>query len=158
VELEEIKQRLEYLEDLEAIKQLQTAYVNCLTFAKWDELLDCFDDDITLDTGQGSGQGNITVGKDRLGKLFKEKMSQIHVGKEGNFLVQPVISVNGDRATGNWLIYMMNVHEIKTNQWLNWVQGIYDCEYVRINGKWKIRYIKWRARLKNIASQIQLIL
>ena len=43
--LEEIKKRLRVVEDIEEIKQLQYRYLNCVMFAKWDEIMDCFAED-----------------------------------------------------------------------------------------------------------------
>jgi SnoaL-like domain len=54
--------------------------------------------------------------------------------------------VNGDRAKGKWLLYMMYCYP-RTGQSLFWVQGFYNMEYVRENGKWKISYMNWTERM-----------
>jgi len=35
----------------------------------------------------------------------------------------------------------------RTGQSLFWVQGFYNMEYVRENGKWKISYMNWTERM-----------
>jgi hypothetical protein len=53
---------------------------------------------------------------------------------------------DGDRAKGKWLLYMMYCYP-HTGQSLFWVQGFYNMEYVRENGKWKISYMNWTERM-----------
>ena len=77
---------------------------------------------------------------------FQEGISKTHVGKEGDFEVHPIISVDGDTAKGNWVMYIMYFYP-RTGQSLFWVQGIYDVDYIRENGEWKFKYLKWRERL-----------
>jgi ketosteroid isomerase-like protein len=138
--LEEMGKRLQALEDLEQVKQLQIRYVNCLMFAKWDEIMDCFTDDCVLDVFVGR---EVPIkGTEEIEKAFRELISRKHIGKEGDIVTHPIVSVDGDKATGNWLIYFMEHH---TTDWQppGWVVATYDAEYVRINGEWKISYIKW---------------
>jgi hypothetical protein len=150
--LEELEKRISILEDIEEIKKLQARYINCLTTADWDNLLDCFTEDAVIDIKTK------TRGKKELTKLFKEVISKNHVGLEGNFLVQPIISVEGDKAKGNWLFYVQfaqprklarKIDEIyySNDEAPDWMQGYYDMEYSRIDGKWKICFLKWKCRL-----------
>jgi hypothetical protein len=90
-------------EDIEQIKQLHIRYVNALTFIKWNDAIDRFAEDSSLDV-QYSG---LIKGKDNIAHFFREMLPQIHIGKEGIFTVHPLIEVDGDRAKGNWLMYMM---------------------------------------------------
>ena len=98
--LEEMEKRLRTLEDIEQIKQLQARYVNCLINTEWDELLDCFSVDGDVDLHSGYARG-----KEAISKLFREKISVTHIGQEGLYEVHPVISVDGNRAKGSWLLY-----------------------------------------------------
>lgn len=141
--LEEIEKRLQVLEDIEQIKQLQYRYLNCVMFATYDDIGDCFAENSTIDFG---APGHPIKGKGAIEKFFKEMLAKIHVGKEGNFEVHPIISVDGDKATGNWVMYIMYFYP-RTGQSLFWVQGIYDVEYVRENGQWKFSLLGWRERL-----------
>jgi len=151
--LEELEKRIRTLEDIEEIKQLQVRYVNCLTTTEWDKLVDCFAENGVVDLTVGSSRG-----KEEIAKFFKETISVTHIGKEGNFVVHPTISVEGDRAKGSWLLYthFSQPHKIQILPAVtaeedapDWMQGYYAMEYIRENGKWKISLLKWRGRLRS---------
>lgn len=141
--IEEIEKRLQVVEDIEQIKQLHNRYMNALTFIDWDAIIACFAEESTLDVEFGG----FISGKTAIAKFFKEMLSRIHIGKEGIFAVHPLITVDGDLAKGNWLMYIMYADH-RTWQSRYWLQGIYDAQYVRVNGEWKFRHLQWRPRLE----------
>lgn len=138
----DLEQRIRALEDLERIKRRMRAYVNALVFVRWDEVLDCFTDDATVEIGISGAH----AGRAAIARLFKADIGTRHVGKEMIFLAHPVIDVAGDHATGTWLLYHMftEASHIQTHAW---VQGVYDCEYVRTGDDWKIDKLTWKQRL-----------
>ena len=149
--IEEMEKRLRNLEDIEEIKQLQVSYVNYLITTEWDQLVDCFAENGIVDLYSG-----YATGKNEISKLFKEKISVTHIGHEGLSVVHPVIKVDGDKAKGSWLLYTHFSQPHKIQVFTNppteadapdWMQGYYEMEYVRENGKWKISQLKWRRRL-----------
>ena len=146
-----MEKRVTLLEDTEKIKKLQAHYVNSLNLADYDELLNCFAEEAIVDLHAG-----YAVGKNQIRDLFKNEISLVHVGQEGPFSVHPIITVNGDNAEGSWLLYIQYarprkfVHKpvnLSTNEAPDWQQGYYDMKYVKMNGEWKIAYLKWRCRL-----------
>jgi hypothetical protein len=146
---EEMEERLKLLEkrqqateDIEAIKQLQYRYMNSFMKAEWDEVLKCFAEDCFLDVLPGNDP---VTGIEQIEKIFKGILAGTHVGKEGEIVLHPIIHVNGDRAKGNWIMYMLWSHS-RTWHPLFWVQGAYDAEYTRLNGQWKFSYLKHRVR------------
>jgi ketosteroid isomerase-like protein len=142
--LEEMEKRLRAVEDIEAIKQLQIRYVNYLMLADWDEIMDCFAEDCILDVFVDRDK---TQGKAAIERVFREVVSVKHTGSEGDIIVHPLITVNGDRASGNWVIYFLGA---ETEGWKapGWIRGQYDAEYVREkNGQWKFSMLKWRPTL-----------
>lgn len=149
--LEELEKRLRVLEDIEEIKQIQIRYVNDLTTTDWDDLVDCFSENAYVDLSQGYR------GKEEIAGFYKGEITMTHIGKEGNFLVHPIISVDGDKATGRWLLYTLFSlpHTLQTGAMPapvdapDWMHGFYDMEYVRENGKRKISMLKWRRRLES---------
>jgi hypothetical protein len=155
--LEELEKRIKLTEDIEEIKQLQFRYINCLNFSKWDEITECFSENIELDLGEGSEKGRVIQGKTEIGRLFKETISRVHTGKEGLFIVHPIIAVEGDNASGTWTSYFMHIRSKGEDPLLHWMQGIYNCKYVREKGNWKIGVLKWRSRLKYRQSQMMVI-
>jgi hypothetical protein len=149
--LEEMERRIRNLEDIEAIKQLQVRYVNCLTTIDWDGLVDCFTVDAVVDLTVGKVKG-----KEAIEDFFKKKISITHVGLEGNFVVHPVISVEGDKARGSWLLYtyFSLPHKIQINpsptadvDAPDWMQGYHEMEYVKERSFWKISLLRWTRRI-----------
>ena len=154
---EEMGKRLKIIKDIEDIKRLQYQYINILTFAKWDEVAECFTENGKLDLGEGSEKGRVIEGKAEITRVFKEGISKAHTGREGNYVVHPVIYVDNDEATGTWISYFMHIRSRGEEPLLHWMQGIYDCKYVKENGKWKFSLLKWRSRLKYGQSQMRYI-
>jgi hypothetical protein len=149
--LNELEKRIQILEDIEEIKKLQIHYVNCLITTNWDDLIDCFTDEAVTDTHSGVGRG-----KAEISNIFKKMIARYHIGQEGNFLVHPIITVDGDKAKGSWLLYMQFAQPRKLLPRLpvlsvddapDWMQGFYDIEYQKVDNKWKISYLKWNHRL-----------
>jgi len=140
--LKELEKRVRVTEDIQQIHELQRRYVNALICTEWDDCADCFAENGKVDVylhDPVTGNANIR-------KWFKEELAITHAGKEGDVLVHPVIEVDGDKAKGKWLLYMMYCYP-RTGQSLFWVQGFYNMEYVRENGKWKISYMNWTERM-----------
>jgi hypothetical protein len=140
--LERLEKRVRVTEDIQEIHQLQRRYVNALICTEWDDCADCF-----------AEKGRVDVylhdpveGRENIRKWFKEELSITHAGKEGDILVQPEITINGDRAEGKWLLYMMYAYP-RTGQMLFFVQGFYKNEYVREKGKWRISLMTWSERM-----------
>lgn len=142
VALKNIEKRVRVTEDIQEIHQLQRRYVNALMRTEWDNAVDCFAMNAKIDVYLHKP----ITGKAAIDKWFKEELSITHAGKEGDIVVHPIISVEGDKAKGSWLLYMMYFYP-RTGQSLFWVQGFYDMEYVRENGTWKISLMKWTERM-----------
>lgn len=132
----ELEKRVRVLEDIEAIKQLHVNYVYRLCDLQWDRMLDCFAEDATLEL---LDQG-VVKGKQEISAVFHNVLSQRITRKDGHFVGQPVIAVDGDRAEGHWIMYLFFAEpEVR------WLQGRQDCQYVRVNGEWKFKTMKFTA-------------
>jgi hypothetical protein len=140
--LKELEKRVRITEDIQEIHELQRRYVNALICTEWDECADCFAENAKIDVYLHDPVN----GKAAITKWFKEELSKTHAGKEGDIVVHPLISVDGDKAKGKWLLYMMYAYP-RTGQSLFWVQGFYEMEYVREKGKWKISLMSWSERM-----------
>ena len=138
--LEAIEERIQATEDIEAIKQLQYRYKNAFMQANWDELLDCFAEDATIDIkpdGTSVGKGIAEI------KRQFANMAKVHVGAETDFIYHPIISVSGNKGKGTWMV-TDTMHII--NQPPQSIYGIYKAEYVKINGDWKFSFLQHRHR------------
>ena len=149
--LEDLEKRVKTLEDMDQIQKLQVHYVNCLTTASWGDVFDCFAENGVIDFPQG-----VARGKEEIREIFRKTVAQMHVGLEGNFVVHPIVSVEGDTAKGSWLLYIQfcrprelpeDFVALLGGETPDWMQGFYEMEYVREQGKWKISLLRWRRRL-----------
>lgn len=140
--LKQIEKRVRVTEDIQEIQQLQVSYVNALMCTEWDKAAECFAENAKIDVYLHKP----VKGKAAIVKWFKEELSQTHAGKEGDVCIHPVIAVDGDKAKGKWLLYMMYFYP-RTGQSLFWVQGFYNMEYIREGGRWRISLMNWTERL-----------
>ena len=133
--LEELEKRVRTLEDIEAIKTLHREYLFYISNLEIDKALDCFADTITVEI---SGYG-IRKGKEEVVKFFKDVIyKNVLQSKQGHYTGQAVISIEGSRAKGHWMFYRFVPEPLPER----WVQGRYDCEYIKEDGKWKFSVLK----------------
>ena len=140
--IEALEKKVRIAADVQEIQVLQVRYVNALMCTDWDEAADCFAENAKVDVYLHEP----VSGKNAIAKFFKTELSKTHAGKEGLVCIHPIVTVNGDRASGKWLLYMMYFYP-RTAQSLFWVQGFYQMEYLRENGNWKISLMTWTERL-----------
>jgi ketosteroid isomerase-like protein len=131
--LEEMEKRLQLLEDIEEIKKLHETYVYCLSSRQWDVWLDCFAEDAVADIQMHP----LCRGKKEIEKLIYEDFEMLPK-TPGHLVEQPVITVDGDRAKGYWILYLFHDGDPF------WIQGRHDCEYVKVDGKWKFSLVKFK--------------
>jgi ketosteroid isomerase-like protein len=131
--LEELGKRVRALEDLEEIKKLHQKYMNLMDNLQYKEVLDLFTEDASVEI-RNSG---VLKGKEALTDIYVNKLGR-RPKTEGHFVIEPDITINGDTATGTWLVYMLF-----SKPTVEWVQGRNDAEYVKVGGKWKIRSMKF---------------
>jgi hypothetical protein len=139
--LADLEKRLQVVEDMEAIKKLHQNYINMMDFLRYDEIPDLFTDDATVEIrhhGVHRGKKKITEMYQMIKGTYKSGTPR-HIG---HFCCEPDISVEGDSARGTWLIYMLDAIPEPS-----WIQGINDCEYRKIDGKWYINKLKFTRTL-----------
>jgi hypothetical protein len=143
----EMEQRLQRLEDLEAIRTLHREYLFYISNLEFDRALECFSEDIVTDVADYG----VYKGKTAVSTFFKEVIyKNVRSSKHGHFTGQPVIEVDGDRGWGHWMFYRFLPRPMSER----WVQGRYDCEYIREDGIWKFSKLKmkrpWPAFFKDL--------
>ncbi len=133
----ELQAKVRELEDIENIKKLHREYLFYISNLEFDEALDCFSPDIVVDVANYG----IKQGKEDVTKFFKEVIYQnVLQSKDAHFTGQAVISVEGAKAKGHWMFYRL----LQRPSTPGWVQGRYDCEYVKLDGQWKFSYLKMK--------------
>ena len=129
-----IEERVRVLEDIEAIRKLKARYcAACDDNHNEATLGTLFAEDATW---EASNMG-LAAGR----KAIQEKLGA--VGKSGRIrnsahhAINPIIEVDGDRATGHWrLIMLYTANEPGgVTQWLR-IIGFYRERYVRVGGEW----------------------
>jgi hypothetical protein len=134
--------RIQTLEDIEAIKKLKATYCYLCDAGlgdpkNRDELISHFTKDAKVDFGLGPGsQFEGTEGL----KTFFGGVVPAAVSFCIHMVHNPIIEVNGDRATGKWY-YEAPTTDTATGK-AQWMVGIYHEEYVREKGEWKFASIR----------------
>ena len=137
--VKELTQRVRVVEDDKEIQELQYRYLDALMATEWDVCTECFAEDALIDVYLHDP----VRGKENIREWFKGELSVTHAGKEGDVCVHPIITIDGDTAKGDWILYMMYFYA-RTGQSMFWVQGQYDMDYVREKGRWKIAVMRWK--------------
>ena len=147
--LEELEKRIRNLEDVEAIKQLHIKYILALNEQKFEEMIECFTDDIVE---EGILRDQAHNGKAELGAMLLRMQADQkaeRLWKGGQLLLHPVIRVDGDTATGTWSWFRLGMpHTFRSEMGREvelfepW-QARYDMEYRKVNGEWKMSRLKF---------------
>jgi len=143
-----VEERLQRLEAIEEIQQLHTHYVNIYSGFEKGDVGSLFAKDGVC----AAFPGEPIKGREAIAKLYARvthadgTQEGLDNSKNGVFAVHPMITVEGEKAKATWMFLNLVSHPT-TNQMLFFVQGIYDAEYVKEDGKWKFSYLKWTARI-----------
>ena len=146
--LENLEARIQRLEDIKQIERLQRIYGYYRDYGEWEKVVDLFSDNTesveVADHGVYKGKEGVRKfyidlikgGKDR---KPRPGVLSICMQMQGVITVEP----DGKTAKGRWYGYMiearptMSLHEGELRQL--WGHGIYENEYVKEDGKWKIK-------------------
>jgi hypothetical protein len=125
---ENLEKEIQKLVDIEHIKRMHIGYVYALASQQWDKMLDCFTEDAVTDLWNHG----LCRGKTEIEAQFKGNLANIVKPTDGHFIGQPIIDVHGDKAEGQWIMFIFIPDSDRT-----FVQGKYNAEYIRLNGEWK---------------------
>jgi hypothetical protein len=163
--VEQLTEEVARLHDAQAIRKLQHAYGYYLDKCLYDEVVDLFAED-----GEVRFMGGAFRGKPGLRRLYCERFRKNftggHNGPVFGFLLdhlqlQDIVDVAADRgaARARFRCFMQaGSHESKKDapshlprQW--WEGGIYENEYVRDQGVWKIKILNYTAVYHGVYEQ-----
>ena len=133
--LEELAQRIQALEDAEAIKKLKARYTNyCDNGYDPDGIASLFTEDAIWD----GGVFGKSVGREAIRKFFQgaSKMLPFAI----HYVMNPIIEVNGNTATGSW--YLFQTCTFAEGNQAVWGAARYSEEYVKQGGEWKFKNLK----------------
>ena len=137
--------RLQGVEDVERINKLTRAYGYYVDKNLWDQIVDLFADDCSIEIAQRG----VYLGKKGADRLFRMVMGGGKIGlAEGrlfnHFQLQGIVDVDpgGQTAKGRWRAFVQIAQFGKSAMWS---EGIYENEYVKEAGIWKFRKMKFWA-------------
>jgi hypothetical protein len=144
--LAKIDTRAARVADVDKIEYLQGSYGFYTDKMLWDEVLDLFASDATLEIGPSG----VYAGKDSI----RRYLYSLSGGKQGplegvlyeHFQLQPIVTVapDGNSAKGRWRGFLMlGVNGASDGG--DWGEGTYENEYVKQDGVWKISKLHWYA-------------
>jgi hypothetical protein len=145
--LEELQTRIQRLEDIKQIEQLQKIFGYYQDYGEWQKIVDLFADD---GPSVEEADRGVYKGKEGIRRYFIDLLGNgLAPARPGilsiMFQLQGVITLNpgGTTAMGRWYGMGMeakptlSLHEGELRQ--TWINGVYENEYVKEDGKWKIR-------------------
>ncbi len=135
-----LDERIQRLEDIEALKVLKSRYAEyCDEDYNPDLLEPLFTQDAIWD---GGVLGRYT-GRDTIKAFFagasKAMPFAIH------HVTNPIIEIDGNRATGRWHLWQPCVHAAGNTAL--WIAGRYQDEYRREDGEWRFAKVTFRPNM-----------
>lgn len=152
-ELEEqvkmLGKKVQTLEDIEAIKKLQRAYGFYLEHWMAEDLADLFSDSPEAQLRIAAGE---FTGKAAIRRFFRHGKENTELPKADNpeFLHQVMqlsgvvdVEPDGKRAKGRWYGFGANAFRVEKGVAPGWMNGVYEVEYIKENGIWKLLKVRW---------------
>jgi hypothetical protein len=137
---EEFEQRLRRLEDVEEIKKLKARYCE-ICDGGWNGIASHNPANIVaLFTEDGVWDGGVygrREGREALRGFYerpRDPPCAYHL------LTNPIIEVDGDRATGSW---HLTISLTQTDQTSMLIGGVFEDEYARTAEGWRIKYSRF---------------
>ena len=140
ITLSDLERKIQILEDIEAIKKLKARYWNSVDTQQWDNLADCYAEDVIFESPH---LGRVE-GRDFIVKVLKRAMKNVKTAHQGH---NPEIDITAETtATGRWALNdRVEMADRKIFQGC----GHYEEDYIKQAGRWKIK----RSRLTYIFQE-----
>lgn len=136
--------RVDRLEAVQQISAVHNDYVRALADRDWDRVAGHYTDDAYCDIRNHG----VHRGRTEIRKMFAHDLENVVRTRDGYILSSPVITVNGDTATGEWIWHRLqsDFHTALGTMrvWGPWSEGKYICEYRRSEGVWRISKLWFR--------------
>ena len=132
-----LEQRIRVLEDIEAIRKLKARYADaCDRDYDYDTLASLFAEDAIWDGGTFGRY----EGREAIRQFFIGASTAIPFAM--HYMINPIIEVNGDEATGRWHLFQACTFSAGGDQAI-WGSARYEEQYRRFGGEW----LFWRLDL-----------
>ncbi len=133
MDLEELANRVQVLEDIEAIKKLKARYcAYCDDNYDADGLASLFTEEAIWDGGEVLGRNE---GREAIRQFFQSSSRRLPFAI--HHVMNPTIDVQGDTATGQW--YLFQPCTLARGNRAAFLAARYNETYVRLDGEWKFQ-------------------
>lgn len=144
-----LEDQVRTLQDIEAIKKLQRAFGYYLEHWMAEDIIDLFadgpDTSLLVAAGEFRGKENITrfchQGKDDIEIRKYENPEYLHQVMQLSGIID--VDPDGKTAKGRWYGFGANALPAGEGIAPGWMNGVYENEYVKENGKWKFKKVRW---------------
>jgi SnoaL-like domain len=129
-------------ESVRAVKRAQETYAQYSQFGLWTDMAALFADNAQLSYGKDSAQGRLAIQNYFLTTFGGGTHGLKPGGLHTQMVLRPLINVSADgqRAKGRWWEFSMTgQYGVKAE----WAAGIFENEYVRERGVWKISRMRY---------------
>ena len=140
MDLAALEARITGLEDIEAIKKLKATYCDiCDDMHNPDRIGALFAEDGIWE----SADFGKAVGPQAVRELFQNFQKMFSFSQHN--IMNPIIDVNGNRATAQW--YIMGPWDQTEGPRKTWMTLRYNDDYVKVNGAWKYQHLRVALRM-----------
>ena len=141
--MEELEKRIDRLESIEEIKQLQAKYFRCLDTKQWDELGTVFAPKFHTAFSDGRLVFDHFEGEDGLKKYYMDNMG-IQISQHNGHTPEIKVAEDGQTAEGTWYLHDYLIVPLPKHEFGIRGTAIYTIGYVRVDGAWKIGSIGYK--------------
>ena len=137
-----LAQNVERAESVRAVKRVQETYAQYSQFGLWTDMAALFADNAQLSYGKDNAQGRQAIQNYFLTTFGEGTHGLKPGGLHTQMVLRPLINVSADgqSAKGRWWEFSMTgQHGVKAE----WAAGIFENEYVRERGVWKISRMRY---------------
>jgi ketosteroid isomerase-like protein len=129
-----LEERLQVLEDVEAIKKLKARYTLAVDARDAEGVVSLF----TADGVWDGGSFGRYEGKDAVRSFFRSVPERLSFFV--HYVSNPLIEIDGDRATGSW--YLLEPCTFAEGNQPVWGSARYEERYRRVGGEWKFEEMR----------------
>ena len=135
-----LEERIQRLEDIEAIKQLKAEYcAYCDDGYNPDAIAKLYTEDAVWDGGESLGRCD---GREAIREFFQGAPKMISFAIHN--VLNPRIEVHGDTATGVW--YLLQPMTTAPKNEAVWLTAVYHDRYRKVGGTWMFEHVEIEVR------------
>ncbi len=133
---------VERVNAVRAVKELQHSYAQYAQFGLWSDMAFLFSERAEFNNGKETIEGRAAIGDYFLKKFGRGKQGLATGELRAQLALRPLVnlSADGQSAKGRWWEFSMLG---RTGVSAEWAAGIYENEYVKEQGVWKISRLRY---------------